>query len=129
MISSAINLIKTKLKLYSGFIIAFIIALLIISLMRNIAKTVAAQKRIQKEEARVESLRVENEKLRERLEKETSEAYIEKQMRDKLGLAKKGETIVILPDEETLKKLAPVLLSEEDVLPDPNWKKWLNLFF
>ena len=129
MISGAINLIKVKLKLYSGFIIAFVIALLIISLMRNIAKTVAAQKRIQKEEARVESLRVENEKLRERLEKETSEAYIEKQMRDKLGLAKEGETIVILPDEETLKKLAPTLPVEEDTLPAPNWKKWLNLFF
>ena len=129
MISNVIDLIKVKLKLYSGFIIAFVIALLIISLMRNITKTITAQKRIQKEKARVENLRVENEKLRERLEKEMSEAYIEKQMRDKLGLAKEGETIVILPDEETLKKLAPGLLSEEDVLPAPNWKKWLNLFF
>ena len=37
-------------------------------------------------------------------ESELSDEFIEKQLRDKLGLAKKGEIILILPDEETLKK-------------------------
>ncbi|MDP3994252.1 MAG: hypothetical protein Q8P91_00270, partial [bacterium] len=54
--------------------------------------------------------------------------YIEKQLRDKLGLSKEGETIVVLPDADTLRKLVPPIPGEEEILPDPNWKKWLKLF-
>ena len=41
---------------------------------------------------------------------------------------KDGETIVVLPEEETLRKMAPRFEREEEVLPDPTWKKWVKLF-
>ena len=43
-------------------------------------------------------------------------------------MAKEGEIVVILPDEHILRKLAPDREIEEEVLPDPNWKKWMKLF-
>ncbi len=43
-------------------------------------------------------------------------------------MAKEGEIIIVLPDEEILGTLAPNLEEEEEALPDPNWKKWLKLF-
>ena len=62
------------------------------------------------------------------MEKVQSDIYIEKQMRDKLGLAKEEEVVIIMPDEEILRKLAPTYPEEEQTLPDPNWKKWAQLF-
>ena len=43
-------------------------------------------------------------------------------------MAKEGEIVVILPDPETVRKFAPSIYTEEEPLPDPNWKKWLKLF-
>ena len=67
--------------------------------------------------------------MEQRLAEVKGEEYIEKQLRDNLGLAKEGEIVVVLPDEEILRKIAPSVPEEEDILPDPTWKKWLKLFF
>jgi cell division protein FtsB len=100
-----------------------------VSLIRNITKILNAQRRIKEEGERVKALEVENEKIRGKITDVKSQEYLEKQMRDKLGLAKEGEIVVVLPDEGTLRKLVPQEAEEKEVLPDPTWKKWLKLFF
>ena len=102
--------------------------LLGISFVRNISRTISIEKKVREKEKRVEKLKEENEQLEKRLEEVSNDSYIERQLRDSLGLAKKGETVIILPDKEVLKSLAPKMEEEEDVLPDPNWKKWMELF-
>lgn len=77
---------------------------------------------------RVEKLQKENEELQLKIEEAKKQEYIEKQLRDKLGLSKEGEIIVVLPDADTLRKLVPPIPEEEEILPDPNWKKWLKVF-
>ncbi len=84
--------------------------------------------KIEKEKEKIEKLKQENEELQKNLEIVKSEEFIEKQLRDKLGMAKEGEIVVILPDAEEVKKFAPRIDEEEEVLPDPNWKKWIHLF-
>ena len=96
--------------------------------MRNVLRIRNVNDTIAEEEAVVADLRKENEELKKELQILGSEEYKERQLRDKLGLAKEGELIVVLPDDETLRKLAPKILEEEDSLPDPNWKKWMHLF-
>jgi len=96
--------------------------------MRNILRIRNVNDTIAEEEAVVADLWKENEELKKELQILGSEEYKERQLRDKLGLAKEGELIVVLPDDETLRKLAPKSLEEEDSLPDPNWKKWMHLF-
>lgn len=121
--------LKSKLKTSYIYLAVFLGLLLLLSFVRNIAKISDAQKRIEKAEGRVEKLRKENEEMERRLAEVKGEEYIERQLRDNLGLAKEGEIVVVLPDEEILRKIAPSVPEEEDILPDPTWKKWLKLFF
>ncbi len=121
--------IKDKLKKYANYLIIFFIIFLAFSLTRNVLKLYEVRGQIKKAKERVLALKRENEELQSRLSQTQSEVYIEKQLRDKLGLAKPGEIVVVLPDEEILKRIGAKPSEEEDFLPDPTWKKWLKLFF
>ena len=99
-----------------------------VSIIRNIGKITAIRGEVDKEKQRIENIRKENEELQKKITQTQSDEFIEKQIRDKLGLVKQGEIVVVLPDEEVLKGLAPKLNYEEDSLPDPTWMKWLKLF-
>lgn len=109
-----------------GFLLLAV--LLTISLVRNIIKSQAADNKIEEAKTKLEALKKENQELANKLESVNSDEYIEKQARDKLGLVKEGEMVIVLPDEEEIKGLIPESNSEEDYLPDPNWKRWLKLF-
>ena len=103
--------------------------LLSLSVYRNVLKIGSIYKKIADKEADVRKLEEENQNLEKKVEEVTSDDYIEKQIRDKLGLAKEGEIVLVLPEPEVLKKFAPKIEEEEEILPDPNWKKWIKLFF
>jgi len=118
---------KIKLFIRLGFLI--IALFLSISFIRSITKIVGSNQKITDARKKVDELQKENEELIEKLKKVKSVQFIEGQARDKLGLAKKGEIVVVLPDTDTLKSLAPKLPQDKVNLPDPNWKKWLKLFF
>lgn len=118
---------KRRMSFFAYFIV-FLSLLLLISLVRNIARIKKAGEKITAAQQRVEDLEEEQEELKERIEEVNSQEFIEKQLRDKLGLAKEGEVIIVLPEEEVLRKLAPKPQIEEEMLPDPNWKKWAKLF-
>ncbi len=109
-----------------GFLLLAV--LLTISLARNIIRSRAADNKIEEAKAKLEALKKENQELADKLESVNSDEYIEKQARDKLGLAKEGETVIVLPDEEEIKRLAPERQEGEEYLPGPNWKQWLKLF-
>jgi len=114
-----------KARVYVLIILVFLFGL---SLFRNILKVNEAKNRIQKEKEKVIKLEQEGRILEEELKKMQGNEFLETQLRDKLGLAKKGESVVILPDPETLKKLVPEIPDEKDYLPDPPYKKWLKIF-
>ena len=114
-----------KIRIYALILFVFLFAL---SLFRNILKVNEVKNRIQREREKVQKLEEEGRILEEELKKMQANEYLESQLRDKLGLAKKGESVVILPDSETLKKLVPEIPDEKDYLPDPPYVKWLKLF-
>ncbi|MBI3397020.1 septum formation initiator family protein [Candidatus Woesebacteria bacterium] len=119
---------RDKLKKYIKLWPFLVVLAFLIAFVRNFSNIIQAQKRIESQRLKVEKLNSENEELKNRNKSEQSEQFIEKQLRDKLGLAKEGEIILVLPDENTLRKLAPPNIEEDQALPDPNWKKWLKLF-
>ncbi|RLC32956.1 hypothetical protein DRH13_00545 [Candidatus Woesebacteria bacterium] len=129
MLENITTNIKARLKTYSNIVFMVVSLLMLVSLARNIVKVREAKERLKEKEEYIEKIRGENEELSQRVATFKSEEFIEKQLRDKLGLAKEGETIIVLPDEETISKFAPSDEKEEEILPDPNWKKWLKLFF
>ncbi len=120
--------INSKFGKLLGYIGLGIIALMIISIVRNIGRVASIRKEVEKEKQKLEKIEAENKRIEEEIAKAQAPEFIEKQVRDKLGLVKEGETVVVLPDEEALKKLAPKIETQEDYLPDPIWKKWLKLF-
>ena len=120
----AINLGK-----YSKYLGLLLLIGLSTSLVRSYQKAAKTKALVEREKKKIEELKSQNEKLEEDLARVKSEEFIEKQLRDRLGLAKAGEIILVLPDAETLKKLAPKVGEEVETLPDPPWKKWVDLFF
>ena len=120
--------IVEKINKYLSLVFIVFIVLLSLSFVGNVRKIKRANNLLEEKKEKLDKLREENNQLQQRLEKVDSEAYIEEQLRDKLGFVKKGETVVILPGDEVLRGLAPKRSFEEEVLPDSNWKRWLKLF-
>lgn len=113
-----------KLGIYLLLVLGIVLA---VSLVRNILKINEVKKRADKIKSRVEKLQQENKQFQVQVKETNSQEYVEKQLRDKLGMVKEGETIVVLPDIEIVKKLVPQIPEEEETLPDPIWRKWLRL--
>lgn len=116
---------KGKYIRFAGIIIA---AGLILSLFGNVVAIRQAHDKISEAEMRVNELQEEHDDLAKQLEIVESDEYVESQLRDKLGMAREGEIILVLPSNDVLRKLAPSYKTTEPQLPDPNWKKWMELF-
>lgn len=119
---------EKQIKKIPNYLLLIFIFVLVLTLVRNIQKIQSANRKIRNTQEEVERLMKEQKELEEELSKVNSEEYIEKQLRDRLGMAKEGEIVIILPDEAIVKRFAPKLEDEQDSLPDPNWKKWAKLF-
>jgi hypothetical protein len=59
-----------------------------------------------------------------------SDAFLEKEIRDKLGYTKSGEVLLILPPDEILLELTDLNWELEGAIQKttPNWKKWYETF-
>ncbi len=119
---------KTKIKSILRIFIFIIVLILCISLIRSILKISGSGQKITDQEASVENLKKQNVDLQKQLENVKGMQFIESVARDKLGLARQGDIVVVLPDEATLKSLAPKMPEEKFSLPDPIWQRWLKLF-
>jgi cell division protein FtsB len=103
--------------------------LLIISLFRNVTTLMSANEKIAETQKELEAKLVENQKLQKQVAEAQSPLYKEQQARNQLGLARDGEVVLILPEGDVLKKISPLVdNTDESVLPDSNWRKWLKLF-
>lgn len=104
-----------------------LLALLIAyNLLSQITNAVKSSDRLSEAVERVYRLEVENRQLKTKLAQIQSAQFIEEQARNKLGLSKVGETIVIIPDE----KLRQVLGATQSTQPRlPNWLGWWKMFF
>lgn len=98
------------------------------SLFKSVSRIKQGDEIIKKTETRLEKLNEENKKLEEQVQIVSSPEYVEKQLRDKMGLVKEGEIVLVLPEPEIVKKLAPKLSFNEVVPLKPNYQKWFDLF-
>ena len=117
-----------SLKKIIGAAVWILIVFLLVSTAKNLQKVAGIRSTVQAEKAKVEKMKEENAQLQAQIAQIQSPEFLEGQIRNKLGLVKPGEAIVVLPDADTLRKLAPQMPVEENTLPDPNWKKWEKLF-
>ena len=83
---------------------------------------------IKKNQAKLEKQVEENKKLEEQVKIVQSDEFMEEQLRNKLGLVKEGEIVIVLPEADIVRKLAPIIPEEEEAKPKRNYIKWLDLF-
>ncbi|MBI2007373.1 MAG: septum formation initiator family protein [Candidatus Blackburnbacteria bacterium] len=117
------------MKKYLRYILFAGVLFVIFSMGRATLSFLERGKAIDRAKERVEELKKEQEELLKTKEKVESDEFIEKEAREKLGLAKPGETVVVLPDEDILRRLAPKLESESFPEELPIWKRWVEMFF
>lgn len=120
---------KTKIVNIIGLLSALAMFLVLLSsLIKSVKRINEGQNIIEKNKVRLEKINEENEKLKAQVNTIQSDEYMEKQLRDKLGLAKEGEIVIVMPEAEIVKKLSPVIPEEEVIKPKTNWQKWMELF-
>lgn len=121
---------KGKLITVSKYAMVGACILLVISLISNISRTRQMRSVIDEAQVSLKELQSKQQELQQELQLTEGDYFVEKEARNKLGLVKSNETVLVLPDEETLKKLSPIKDKVEDEykLPDATWKKWLELF-
>lgn len=107
-------------------IIIGVSAVLVVNLSRSIWDLWRRRDILGEREAVLRRLKEEHARLQSELEYTQSPAFIEKEARNRLGLGREGETVVLMPNDKfqmTNEK------TEEKTINIPNWKKWWRLFF
>lgn len=107
-------------------VIIFIVASLILTgLFRQIQSALKASQRLDQAADEVLKLQDKNRQLKNKLTEVQSPDFVEQVARDKLGLAKPNETVVVVP-KETLEKVLAANNPPAEV-KIPNWQGWLRL--
>ena len=96
---------------------------LVVNSTRRIVTFKGTSEKVSEAGEKLESLRSENEQLKQELTYKKSEEFKEAEIRNKLGLVREGEALVIIPKEENQQ---PATRNQQLV---PNWQKWRELFF
>jgi cell division protein FtsB len=114
-------------KLLNIFLI-LIAFFILIALARQITEAMQAGKRLDKSVEEVSLLQEQNKSLQIKLRKVQSPDHIEEIARDKMNMARLGETVVIIPKEALDRVLGTNSKNngEENL---PYWQGWLRLFF
>lgn len=114
------NIFKSRLV---SLIILVVCLFLIVNLTRSVWQLWQAGDKVKEEEEKVTETELKNEELKKKLSEVQSPKYLEKIARDKLGLAKEGEVVVVLPSPQPTTSRQ---VNDENL---PNWKRWWRLFF
>lgn len=115
-------------KKISFIVIIFISLLIAYNLFNQIFQALKSGERLSIAAETLYRLELENKKLKEKLEYIKSNEYIEEQARNKLGLGRKGETVVIIPNDKLNQVLGASESAQKQVDSIPNWYGWLRLF-
>lgn len=112
-------------KIILGIII-LIILVIAYNLTIQIKEATKSGERLSQSADELFKIETRNRQLKEKLTQIESQQYLEELARNKLGLSKKGETVVVIP-EEKLKSILGSSFSAQIRLP--NWLGWFRVFW
>lgn len=112
-------------KIALGCII-LVILFVVYNLVNQIIEATRSGERLSEAADVVYKLETKNKQLKNKLSQIQSPQFLEEEIRNKLGMSKKGETVVVIPEE----KLKSVLgASQAAEIKLPNWLGWWKIFF
>lgn len=100
---------------------------LVYSLSRQVYDALRSGARLDQEVEELVKLQQKNSELKEKLTRTQTVKFIEEQTRDKLNMARAGETVMIIP-QERIDQIVN-LEKERKVEILLNWQGWLKLFW
>lgn len=115
---------KSSKKALVGWGVLLLSLLLTISLVRSLYENWRKGDVVRERRNQLERLEQENLRLKQNLEFARTPEFVEREARDKLGLAKPGEVVVIL----TQPQATPASQAATGAI-GPSWKQWWRLFF
>lgn len=113
-------------KIVLGIII-LISLVMAYKLVSQIIEATKSGERLSQAVEAVYKLEAKNKELKKKLAQIKSPQFIEEIARNKLGLGKPGETVIIIPDEKIKEVLQASASAKEARLPNP--LGWLKVFF
>lgn len=120
---------QIRFWLIGHLVLLLVIVAFSLSLFKNITRVRRADQQLSQAQETLVNLKNEQQSLEKELQSIRSEPFLEKQARDKLGLAREGEIVLVLPEDDLLRSFSPRNNRQEsDTLPDPHWRQWAKLF-
>lgn len=107
----------------------FILIFLSVALGKELLRRYEVNKEIAQLEKEIATLEKENIDINDLMNYFNTNSYIEKEARQKLGLQKEGETMVILPKEGDNQESSNTTSEEEEEVNQTNLQRWWNYFF
>ncbi len=111
------------LKKMFNYVILGLILILLVNLSRDIWRLWHADEKIEDARQKLEEEKQKNKEIKEKKAAQ-DELFLEEQIRDKLGMAKPDEIVVILPEKLTVTKDKEEQKNRQEL---SNWQQWLNL--
>lgn len=105
---------------------------MIYSLSRSVIDLWQRRTIVGEEQKRFAVAQKRHEELTKKLEMVQTPAFVEQEARDRLGLAKEGDTILFIdnsPDKNDTTSVVSDSPLEGDRHQLPNWKRWWQVFF
>ncbi len=116
----------TKLRVIRLVIIG-VSAILVVNLSRSIWDLWRRRDILGERQSVLKRLEAENKRLKDELAYSESPFFVEQEARNRLGLGREGEAVVLLPKSQITNLNDQTNDEKEEMLP--NWKKWWRLFF
>jgi len=104
-------------------IVVLIVLVLGYNSYRKITDFKLTAQTVEDRQAYLESLKKQNAELKKELVYKESSQFAELEIRNKLGLARPGEMVVIVPKRDDERNT----LNDERTIGKPNWVKWKEL--
>ena len=108
-------------------LLPIIAALILLVVIKNnisgIFRTLADENTAENLKEKLAEEQRKNQFLKERLFYVKTNQFVEEEAREKLGMSRPGEYIVIAPTS------APLNREKIEIDTKPNWRRWLELFF
>ncbi|MDP1722270.1 MAG: septum formation initiator family protein [Candidatus Gottesmanbacteria bacterium] len=108
-------------------IIIVVSAFMIVNLSRSIWDLWRRRDILGERQAVLRRVEAEHARLQKELDYAQSPEFIEQEARNRLGLGKEGETVVLLPKSQITNPNDQTNEEKEEIIP--NWKRWWRLFF
>ena len=109
------------------WMVIFVSIFMIISLSRSVVDLWQRRSIVKQEQERLRRIEQKHEELTQKFKTVLSPVFVEKEARERLGMAKEGDTIILMGDVSQKDESQPSF-PQSATPQESNWKRWWMVF-